>query len=213
MYNRACYGSINRNPGYNIPRAFGLPTELQTWAEVMTMSKLTTGKRMENLVCKSLVLYSRKFSNYYDEFLPQMRKAVQCQFNKSGHGFDILAVDPLDHLWVIEVSAGKPEGKGFGQYLVKTLEKRKRAGGNAQMSPEWRRYALEGFKKSPDAIEKLKTLFDQPKSEPKPLLDLLNLKFMNHSYAVIVPEGVHVEGDNPTMEFASSIYTFPLLAW
>lgn len=170
---------------------------------------MTTGQRMENFVRESLVLYPRTFQNHYGDFLPLMRNAVQCQFNKSGHGFDILALDTVNcNLWVIEVSAGKPEGKGFGQYLVKTLEKRKRAGGNAQMSPEWRLYALEGFLKSPDLIRKLAILFHRPVTEPTRLINLLNLKFSDHSYAVIVPEGVHVEGENPTMEFASSIYTF-----
>jgi hypothetical protein len=174
---------------------------------------LTMGKKMENLVRESLVLYPRTFQNHYGDFLPIMRRAVPCPFNKSGHGFDILAVDTLGwNLWVIEVSAGKPVGRGFGQYLVKTLEYRQRAGGHAQMSPQWRRYALEGFIKSPDMTEKLAALFDRPASEPEALLSLLNLKFNDHFYAVIVPEGVHVEGDNPTMEFASAIYTFRLSA-
>jgi len=178
------------------------------------VTSMVVGQKLEIFVCESLVLYPRMFENHYGEFLPIMKHAVQCHFNKAGHGFDILAVDRLNwNLWVIEVSAGKPEGKGFGQYLVKTLEKRKRAGGNAQMSPEWRRYALEGFIKSPDLIEKLAILFDRPESESEALLNLLNLKFNDHSYAVIVPEGVHVEGDNPTMEFASSIYTFRLSVW
>jgi hypothetical protein len=172
---------------------------------------LTMGQRMENFVRESLVLYPRTFANHYGEFLPVMRHAVECHFNKSGHGFDILAVDALGwNLWVIEVSAGTAVGTGFGRYLVKTLDKRKRAGGNAQMSPEWRRYALEGFIKSPDLTKKLALLFDRSASESEALLNLLNLKFKDHSYAVIVPEGVHVEGDNPTMEFASSIYTFRL---
>lgn len=179
----------------------------------MLMS-MTVGKKLENFVRESMVLYPRMFKNHYGEFLPLMRHAVQCQFNKAGHGFDILAVDALNgNLWVIEVSAGKPEGKGFGQYLVKTLENRKRAGGNAQMSPEWRMYALEGFLRSPDLTKKLAILFDRPESESETLVNLLHLKFNDHSYAVIVPEGVHVEGDNPTMEFASSIYTFRLSVW
>jgi hypothetical protein len=175
---------------------------------------LTMGQRMENVVRASLVLYPRTFQNHYGDYLPLMRHAVPCQFNRSGHGFDILAMDTLGwNLWVIEVSAGKPEGRGFGQYLVKTLDKRKRAGGNAQMSPEWRRYALEGLIKSPDVTKKLATLFEGSKTEPDALLKLLKFKFNDHSYAVIVREGVHVEGDNPGMEFASSIYTFRLSPW
>jgi hypothetical protein len=178
------------------------------------VATMAVGTKLENYVRESLVLYPRMFKNHYGEFLPVMKHAVSCQFNRSGHGFDILAVDkPNWNLWVIEVSAGKREGNGFGQYLVKTLENRKRAGGYAQMSPQWRRYALQGFMNSPDSTEKLATLFDRPEAEPEALLSILNLKFNDHSYAVIVPEGVHVEGDNPTMEFASSIYTFRLSVW
>lgn len=178
------------------------------------VASLTVGRKLESYVRESLVLYPRMFKNHYGEYLPTMQHAVQCPFNKSGHGFDILAMDALHwNLWVIEVSAGKPEGSGFGQYLVKTLEKRQRAGGHAQMSPAWRRYALEGFMKSPEVVQKLAILFDRPKAEREALLSLLNLKFNDHSYAVIVPEGVHVEGDNPTMEFASAIYTFRLTVW
>jgi len=178
------------------------------------VTSMIVEQELENYVCESLVLYPRMFKNHFGDFLPAMKHAVQCHFKKAGHGFAILAVDILNwDLWVIEVSAGNPEGKDFGQYVVKTPEKRKRAGRYAQMSPEWRRCALEGFIKSPDPIKKLAILFDQPESEPEVLLSLLNLKFNDHSYAVIVPEGVHVEGNNPTMEFASSIYTFPLSVW
>jgi hypothetical protein len=152
------------------------------------------------------------FKNYYGEFLPTMRHAVQ--FNGAGQGFDILAVDTMNwNLWVIEVSAGKPGGIGFGRFLVKTLEKRKLAAGNTHMSPEWRVHALAGFIKSPDLIKRLAILFDRPESEPEVLLNLLSLKFNNHSYAVIVPEGVHVEGDIPTLEFVRSIYSFRLSVW
>jgi hypothetical protein len=137
-----------------------------------------------------------------------MRTAVLCQFNRSGHGFDILAMDESDQLWVIEVSKGKREGKGFGEYLVKTLHNVKRAGGNAQMSPEWREYALEGLIRSTNVREKLRILFESPSAECEPLVEYLRKKFENHLYAVIVEEGVHVEGNNPTMPFATSIYTF-----
>jgi len=178
------------------------------------VATMAVGRELENFVRESLVLYPRMFKNQHGEYLPVMKHAVQCQFNRSGHGFDILAVDkPNWNLWVIEVSAGKPEGNGFGQCLVKALERRKGTGGKAQMSPQWRRYALEGFMNSPDLVPRLAKLFDRPESEPESLLSLLNLKLNDHTYAVIVPEGVHVEGDNPTVEFASSIYTFRLSVW
>jgi hypothetical protein len=163
---------------------------------------------MENYVRGCLVDYPRMFSNFYGEFLPRMRTAIPGQFNKSGHGFDILAVDDVSgDLWVIEVSAGKLECKNFGGYLVKTFEKRKRARGNAQMSPEWRRYAFDELKKSPYLVKRLATLFERPASESEILLRQFNTRFEQHSYAVVVPEGCHVEGDNPGMEFASAIYT------
>ena len=170
---------------------------------------VTAEEKLESFVRENLVLYPRTFMNPYGKFLPLMRNAVQCQFNKSGHGFDILALDTVNwNLWVIEVSAGKPDGSGFGQFLMKTLENGACASEKAQMSPEWRLHALEGFVRSPDLINKLATLFGRPESEPEHLLNLLNLQLNDHSYAVIVPEGVPVKGDNPLMEFACSIYTF-----
>ena len=178
------------------------------------VTSTTVERELETYVRESLVRYPRMFKNYYGVFLPTMRHAVGCQFKTAGQGFDILAVDTMNwNLWAIEVSAGKPEGMGFGRCLVKALEKRKRAGGNAQMSPEWRVYALDGFMKSPDLIKRLAILFDRPESESEVLLNLLSLKFNDHSYAVIVPEGVDVEGDIPTMEYANSIYTFRLSVW
>jgi len=145
------------------------------------------------------------FSNYYDEFLPRMRTAIPGQFNNSGHGIDILAIDPGGNLWVIEVSAGKPQG--VVGYSVKTLDQRKRAGGKAQMSPEWRRYAFDELKKSPDLNKRLAALFERPESDHEILLRLFSAKFEDHSCAIIVPAGCHVEGDNPEVEFAGSIYT------
>jgi hypothetical protein len=174
----------------------------------MPLKALTKGQRLENYVQGCLVRYSRMFSSYYGEFLPRMRTAIPGQFNRSGHGIDILAVDePTGRLWVIEVSAGKPAVANFGGYLVKTLDKRKRAGGNAQKSPEWRRYAFDELKKSPDLIKRLATLFERPESERDILLKQFDAKFEDHYYALVVPEGCHVEGDNPEVEFASAIYT------
>lgn len=171
----------------------------------MPLQRPTKGQRMENYVRGCLVQYSRMFSNYYGDFLPRMRTAVPGQFNKSGHGIDILALDDGGQLWVIEVSTGKPEG--MSGCIVKTLDNRKRAGGKAQMSPEWRTYAFDGLKKSPDLIKRLSALLERPESEREILLQLFSAKFADHSYAIVVPEGCHVEGDNPGIEFAGSIYT------
>ena len=174
----------------------------------MSLKAPTKGQRMENRVCGCLVHYPRMFSNYYGDFLPRMRTAIPGQFNNPGHGFDILAVDDTaGNLWVIEVSAGMKESRAFKGYLVKTLENRKRAGGKAQMSPEWRRYAFDALSKSPDLIQRLSTLFERPESERDVLLKQFAARFEHHSYAIVVPEGCHVEGDNPGIEFASAIYT------
>lgn len=174
----------------------------------MPLRPLTKGQRMENYVRGCLVQYPRMFSNYYGEFLPRMRAAIPGQFNQAGHGFDILAVDDSGgNLWIIEVSAGRTEGWQFGKYLVKTLENRKRASGRAQMSPEWRKYAFDALQKSPDLVPRLATLFGRPQTEREILLRQFAVRFEDHSYAIVVPEGCHVEGDNPGMEFASSIYT------
>jgi hypothetical protein len=174
----------------------------------MPLKSPTKGQRMENYVRGCLVHYPRMFSNYYGDFLPRMRTAIPGQFNNPGHGFDILAVDDTaGNLWVIEVSAGMKESRAFKGYLVKTLENRKRAGGKAQMSPEWRRYAFDALSKSPDLIQRLSTLFERPESERDVLLKQFAARFEDHSYAIVVPEGCHVEGDNPGIEFASTIYT------
>jgi hypothetical protein len=174
----------------------------------MPLKPPTKGQRMENYVRGCLVQYPRMFSNYYGDFLPRMRTAIPGQFNKSGHGFDILAVDDTaGNLWVIEVSAGMTKGGSFGGFLVKTLENRKRASGKAQMSPEWRQYAFDSLSKSPDLIKRLSTLFERPESERDVLLKQFAARFEDHSYAIVVPEGCHVEGDNPGIEFASAIYT------
>src|SRR5256885_4382162 len=99
------------------------------------------------------------------------------------------------------------QGGSFGGYLLKTLENRKRAGGKAQMSPEWRRYAFDALSTSPDLMPRLSTLFGRPESEREVLLRQFAAQFEDHSYAIVVPEGCYVEGDNPRIEFASAIYT------
>ena len=75
------------------------------------------------------------------------------------------------------------------------------------MSPEWRKYAFDALQKSPDLVPRLATLFGRPQTEREILLRQFAVRFEDHSYAIVVPEGCHVEGDNPGMEFAGSIYT------
>jgi hypothetical protein len=58
-----------------------------------------------------------------------MTVTIPGQFNLSGHGIDILALDEHRTLWLIEVSRGSKLGAGF----VKHLGARK--DGSSQMSP------------------------------------------------------------------------------
>jgi hypothetical protein len=177
------------------------------------LENMTKEEQLEDVVSERLVLYPRTFMNQYGEFLPLMRNAVQCDFAESGHGFDILALDTVNwNLWVIEVSAEKLDESGYNQFLVKTLENRPRSGAKARLAPEWQLFALDGFLRSPALIGKLAALFRRPESNPERLLNLLNLKFADHSYAVIVPEGPDDQVDTSTAEFSGSIYTFPFSA-
>jgi len=76
------------------------------------------------------VKHPRFFKNHEGDDLPQMSATDPGQFNTSGHGIDIMALDRQRTLWIIEVSRGRIQGAG----LVKHLERRK--DGNSQMSPE-----------------------------------------------------------------------------
>src|SRR5581483_9463405 len=95
--------------------------------------------RLEAYVRDRLVNYPHFFKNHMGDDLPLMESTIPAQFNRSGHGIDILAVDRGRRLWILEVSRGSK----LGAALVKHLGLRK--DGNAQMSPAWRTQKKDSF--------------------------------------------------------------------
>jgi len=134
--------------------------------------------------------------------LPLMQATIPGQFNESGHGIDILALDSRRTLWILEVSRGSRLGAAF----VKHLGLRK--DGNSQMSPAWRVQKKDKFLNLPDATEKLIALFDAAGMSGAGIRDLFERKLENHKAAVLVTEGCHVEGIQTGMSFGQDIYTF-----
>ena len=158
--------------------------------------------RLEAYVRDRLVNYPHFFKNHMGDDLPQMETTIPGQFNESGHGIDILALDRRRQLWIIEVSRGSKLGAGF----VKHLGLRK--DGNSQMSPAWRIQKKDKFVGLPDATEKLVALFDAQGMSHDGIRDLFERKLEAHRVAVLVPEGCHVEGLNTEISFGQDIYTF-----
>jgi hypothetical protein len=158
--------------------------------------------RLEAYVRDRLVNYPRFFKNHEGDALPTMTATIPGQFNKSGHGIDILALDRARTLWIIEVSRGSIRGAG----LVKHLGKRVK--GNYQMAPEWRVVKKDEFLKLPNSHEKLVALFDVDGMSPADAQNLFNVKLNEHRVAIVVPDGCHVEGENTEISFGREIYTF-----
>lgn len=146
--------------------------------------------------------YPRFFTNHEGNSLPLMTATISGQFNDSGHGIDILALDAHRVLWIIEVSRGSRLGAGF----VKHLGTRK--DGNSQMSPAWRTLKKDKFLGLSDAQAKLIALFDAPGLSAENARTLFESKLNEHRVAIIVPEGCHVEGLNTGLFFGRDIYTF-----
>jgi len=101
--------------------------------------------RLEAYVRDRLVNYPHFFKNHMVDDLPLMQATIPGQFNESGHGIDILALDSRRTLWILEVSRGSRLGAAF----VKHLGLRK--DGNSQMSPAWRVQKNDKFLNLPDA--------------------------------------------------------------
>lgn len=158
--------------------------------------------KLEGYVRDRLVNYPRFFKNHEGNDLPLMTVTIPGQFNRSGHGIDILALDSQRTLWIIEVSRGSHLGAGF----VKHLGKRK--DGSSQMSTTWRAQKQNRFLELPDSHEKLITLFDAPGLTQKEIRILFEAKFNEHRVAIIVPDGCHVEGYKTGISFGRDIYTF-----
>jgi len=159
---------------------------------------------VESFVRDRLVNYPGFFRNHGDEPLPRMTVTIPGQFNESGHGIDILALDRQRTLWIIEVSRGSIRGAGF----VKHLGKRK--DGNSQMSPEWRTQKADKFLEQPDSYEKLIALFDAQGMPPGNAQSCFKSKLEDHRVAILVPAGCHVEGQGTGISFGEDIYTFIL---
>jgi len=164
--------------------------------------KWGSGDRFEAYVRDRLVSYPHFFKNHEGDDLPQMTVTIPGQFNDSGHGIDIMALDQSRTLWIIEVSRGSVLGAG----LVKHLGTRR--DGNSQMSPAWRTQKKDNFLKLPDAHEKLIALFDSAGMEEVDARCLFESKLTQHRVAIIVPDGCHVEGHNTEIIFGQDIYTF-----
>jgi hypothetical protein len=161
-----------------------------------------SGDRLEAYVRDRLVNFPGFFKNHEGDKLPTMDSTIPGQFNKSGHGIDILALDCRGTLWIIEVSRGSIRGAG----LVKQLGKRVK--GNYQMAPEWRIVKKDEFLKLPNSHEKLSALFGAPGMALEDAQNRFNLKLNKHRVAIVVPEGCHVEGENTEISFGREIYTF-----
>jgi hypothetical protein len=158
--------------------------------------------KLEGFVRSHLVQYSRFFQNHGGGYLPRMNATIPGQFNLSGHGIDIMALDEWRQLWIIEVSRGSIRGAG----LVKLLGER--VDGNSQMSPAWRELKKDQFLKLADADEKLTALLDVQGTTKKDLHTLFDAKLKNHRVAIVVPAGCHVEGQDTGISFGREIYTF-----
>ena len=162
--------------------------------------------RLESYVRDRLTSYPGFFKNHEGEALPTMVVTLPGQFNASGHGIDILALDASRTLWIIEVSRGSKHGAA----AVKLLGTRR--DGNSQMSPAWRTLKKNKFLQLPDALEKLMVLLDAPGLNQQTAKTLFEAKLSQHKPAVVVPDGCHVEGAGTGMRFSQDIYTFEVSA-
>ncbi len=158
--------------------------------------------RLESYVRDRLTSYPGFFKNHEGEALPQMSVTIPGQFNRSGHGIDILALDASRILWIIEVSRGSRHGAAS----VKLLGPRK--DGSSQMSPAWRTLKKDKFLQLPDALAKVNILFDTPSMSQEHAWVLFESKLSTHKAAIVVPEGCHVEGAGTGIRFSRDIYTF-----
>jgi hypothetical protein len=143
-----------------------------------------SGDRLEAYVRDRLVNYPHFFRNHEGDDLPPMSVTIPGQFNKSGHGIDILALDNRRTLWIIEVSRGSSRGAA----LVKHLGKRK--DGNSQMSPAWRTQKKAKFLELPDSYEKLIVLFDLQDCRWRKLAISLNRSSVNIGWRSLSRMGV-----------------------
>jgi len=166
--------------------------------------KWKSDDRLEGYVRDRLVNYPHFFKNHEGDDLPLMSATIPGQFNRSGHGIDILALDERRTLWIIEVSRGSLRGAA----AVKELGMRVKGG--SQMSPAWRTLKKDEFLKLADAHEKLVALFDVQGMSKEDVRTLFASKLEKDKVrvAIVVPEGCHVEGHETGIGFGQEIYTF-----
>jgi hypothetical protein len=143
-------------------------------------------------------------------YLPRMRAAVPGQHG-AGHGIDILAIDPAGRLWIIEVSIGTRRGatrfKGGGKPV-------KYAGGNLQMSAEWRAAAAELFLEEDDAILRLRSLIDPHQAMTDRQCAAAFRHLMDHHRkAVVIPLGAHFDTIRTDVDYLRDVYTYRFPEW
>jgi hypothetical protein len=175
--------------------------------------KWKSSDRLEGFVRQVMVRHPRMFENHYihergvGDFLPLMDQTIPGQFNGSGNGVDIFAIDLGRNLWIVEVSRGVKRGatvfKGRGRPVGY-------AGRELQMSAPWRKAATDRFlEKVPDAVDMLRDLLDLSPEEPEAVVkSAFQAKFAKHRKAIILPEGGHFDEYGTDIEFVHEVYTF-----
>jgi hypothetical protein len=187
----------------------------------MSKVKTTSGEarwkskdRMEAFVRDCLRNRQNFFENHWiddhgrGQFLNMMTVTVPGQYDESGHGIDIFAVDSLDNprsIWIVEVSRGTPGGaaafKGGGKPV-------KYAGNHLQMSAAWRQAAAQKFVARDDAADKIRCLLDLNDNDDARVKTIFWSAFLKHRKAVIVPEGCHFDTRGTDIDFRTEVYTF-----
>ncbi len=168
---------------------------------------------LESFVRYAMVRHPRMFENHYinekgvGDFLPLMDQTIPGQFNRSGNGVDIFALDFARNLWIVEVSRGVQQGatvfKGGGRPVGY-------AGWELQMSAPWRKAATERFvEKVPEAVDMLRDLLDlSPKEDEVFVKIAFENKFSTHRKAIIIPEEGHFDHSGTDIDFNREVYTF-----
>jgi len=168
---------------------------------------------LEGYVRYVMVRHPHMFENHdihgkgMGDFMPLMDQTIPGQFNGSGNGVDIFAIDSARNLWIVEVSAGVKRGatvfKGRGRPVGY-------AGRNLQMSAQWRKAATDRFlAEVPEAVEMLRDLLDLSPTESEPVVkSTFQEKFTKHCKAIIIPEGGHFDDYGTDIDFVREVYTF-----
>jgi hypothetical protein len=160
---------------------------------------------MEEYVRRVLVRQADHFENHMvlddirGETLPLMAEAIPGQYNRR-NGIDIYPIDANRELWVLEVSQADFKGGGKGV---------KYAGGEVQMSSEWRRHATYRFlDRNLNACAMVRDLLELPAGDDDRLVKIRFLhKFRRHRKAVILLEGGDFNPVGTDVDFGTEVYT------